>query len=317
MESDQNRKNLITVNKDGGKISDHFRYTITDYSETGFMFFEDGHIVSFDKNSGEILKTASFKDKLAPDFIGIDDFKKKFVNQQIIILDEEHFVVGDTFFGMDSSAERYTYGGLLNPEQSVRTFDGNILSWADGFPFGYELDEKWANNSFPVNKLISTDLWLNGTMIDRFSEHENVLLFYSDLNDSPLTAVGENGLLLRYGYFVDDREEDKFIKHKKKELAFIDALAEKATIMENAYPESGSFIPVIGHNRKLCAAAYEDGTICIYDIEKEAVKSLGSRYLSKEINDVCLSDDDTYLLVLTTNGGLDIYETDTLNKCFQ
>ena len=103
---------------------------------------------------------------------------------------------------------------------------------------------------------------------DRFSEHENVLLFYSDLNDSPLTAVGENGLLLRYGYIVDHREEDKFIKHEKKELAFIDALAEKATIMENAYPESGSFIPVIGHNRKLCAAAYEDGTICIYDIEK-------------------------------------------------
>lgn len=315
-ESDSNRKILISGNEDGEKISDHFRYAVTDYSETGLLIDEDGDVVSFDKNSGEILKTASFGNTLTLNLLGTDDFRMEFAEQQIIILDADHFVAGDTIYGMDNTAERYTYGGLECPEQSIRTFDGHIFSWANGFPFGYELDKEWADNSFPVGCLRSTNLWLDGTMMEHFSESENTLLFYSDSYDSLLTMVGENGLVLRYGYIVDHPEEETFIKHEEKELAFIDALAEKATIMENAYPESGSFIPVIGHNRKLCAAVYEDGTVCIYNIEKESVSSPENRYLFNEIEAVCFSDDDAFLLVLTTDGRLDIYETDTLSNVF-
>lgn len=51
----------------------------------------------------------------------------EFAEQQIIILDADHFVAGDTIYGMDNTAERYTYGGLEFPEQSIRTFDGHIF----------------------------------------------------------------------------------------------------------------------------------------------------------------------------------------------
>lgn len=317
-ESDPNRVTLIPSKTGDNNADTDFDFIVTDYSETGFIFNEDNSVSSFNKKSGEILKTANFGKDLR--------------NNNIIILDEDHFLVaGSVFFSktsflyemdnvlysMDNTVENYPKVlSPSKPENVIRTYDGKILAWGEGYPFGYELDPKWKSNGFPVSSLSSLNFWLDGTMVKSLSDPENTLLYYSDLDDYPITIAGENGLILRYGTIVDRPEEETFVKREEKELVFIDPINENVTIMRNSYPSSGSFEPAFAHISKTCAAAYEDGTVCIYDIDRETTQSLENKYRSHEIKSVCFSDNDASLLVLTNFGRLDIYDTDSLEIVF-
>ena len=111
-----------------------------------------------------------------------------------------------------------------------------------------------------------------------------------------------------------------------KELCFIDAVSEKVTFAADILPESKSFKPVFAHEKHLCAAAYDDGTVFIYDADgaeagdaeagdssaagSAAAGTIVHKYNADEVSNLCFSDDDAYLLVLTFAGQLDVYEVD-------
>ena len=147
-----------------------------------------------------------------------------------------------------------------------------------------------------------------------------------------------------------DADDKAYTVRDDKELYFIDAVAETVAFAQDMCPDSGAFKPAFAHERHLCAAAYDDGTVCIYDADKAASNGAdgttadskasngaggsatggtasnsagGSaaggtassdactpvhKYNADEVANLCFSDDDEYLLVLTFAGQLDVYE---------
>ena len=89
----------------------------------------------------------------------------------------------------------------------------------------------------------------------------------------------------------------------------MDALTQQVTFIKDAYPDAGAFKPAFAHKKHLCAAAYEDGTVCLYDVDAAAATPLSRKYNAGEIASLCFSDDDAYLLILTSSGRLDVYAT--------
>ena len=283
-------------------------YIVPEHNDAGFLFFNDNTVVSFDKRNGKILKTAHFEDNLDAN--------------SALILDDGQILKGNVRYSMDGTSEAYAtpvnYGlSDTYPFYSIRLYDGRILSWNDSSLYGYERDKSQINDSTSDNghpQIIS--VWMDGSSVKGLNDVENQVCFFEDYNNlTPLTVVGENGLILRYGY-VADLLSDTFTVRDKKELYFIDVPSEKVIRMEDPFPSFGNFKTAMAHTKDLCAAAYQDGTICVFDIEKESVDSLENKYDADEIMNLCFSDNDLYLLVLTSTGKLDIYETDTFEIKF-
>lgn len=300
--SDPNMETLITGNKNGGN-NGGISHLLVDQSDTGLLFYQDGTVASFDKMSGEILKATSFNHLCN--------------ESNAIILDENHFLIDNGLYGMDGSTEEYakpvnqTYFRMI-PSKSIRLFNGQILSW-DMYPlFGYEGKESHADLGY----LIGVALWLNGEPVEKTMNYEDAMIFYSmDYNTNTLAYGGENGLVLQYGYPVDI-VQNKFSIWDKKVLCFTDAFSAEATIMETPHSSTEDVKPVFAHERKQCAVAYESRYIYIYDVESETVIPIENEYFAREIINLCFSDDDAYLLVLTSSGRLDIYETSSYRKVF-
>ncbi len=313
--SDPNGKTLIS-----GKTDGDFSYLLSGDLDTGFLLYRDNTVASFNKNSGEILKTTEFDDYLT--------------GSEAIVLDEEHFLIGNDRYGMDGMIDEYNAPVTedfydLTPDRSIRLSDGQILSWGMYTLYGYEIDESQAEGSkFADGYPSVVKLWMNGKPVESLNDPKNSELFYDDIWEIvPQTFVGENGLILQYGYITDipgygdetelsDQEFEfdqllgSYTVRNTKELCILDALTEKKTVIEPPFPSTGDIKPALAHSRKLCAVAYESGDIYIYDADSGSSVPMENRYIANEIMGICFSDDDAYLVILTSSGKADIYRTD-------
>ena len=382
--SDPNGETLINGRKDGD-----FSYVLSGHSDTGFLFYRDNTVASFDKKSGEIRRTTKFDDYLT--------------GSNAIILDEDHFLIDDDRYSMDGTIDKYATPVTedfydMTPDRSIRLSDGQILSWGLYHIYGFEIDESQAQSSkFADGDPSAVKLWLNGEPVESLNDPANSEMFFDDNWEiSPLTAAGENGLILRYGYamnvpgdgempsdgelpenaelpegeetsgvgessgagetsgaeaaledeavlegeeLLEDEDiyvsEDDFLSYMQhgtytvrdtKELCIMDTLTGKAVMIEPPHPTTGDIEAAFAHGKKLCAVAYESGDIFVYDIEKGSADSgsddsvaqvqIEKRYIANEIMGICFSDDDAYLVVLTSSGRLDIYRTDDYQLVF-
>lgn len=304
--SDPNRKTLLSGEKSG--FDNDFSFLISEYSDTGFLLYRNGKVESFDKRSGERRKTTSFDEELT--------------GYEAIILDDDHFLIGNERYGMDGTVDSYAapsgedYEALV-PYQAIRLSDGQILSWDEYTLYGLEADESSAGSGkFTDGYPQGVALWLDGKPVESLNDPENTALFYNDVWEiSPLTMVGENGLILQYGYPIN-LAKDTFTVRDQKELCLIDAASGKATAVETPVPAPENIKAALAHGRKLCAVADESGAVSIYDAESGSAAPLEDRYVSNEIMHICFSDNDAYLLVLTSSRRLDIYETEGYRKVY-
>ena len=81
-------------------------------------------------------------------------------------------------------------------------------------------------------------------------------------------------------------------------------------------PETAVTTGAIGNQSRMLAAAYENGALYFFGADSEAGVKIESSYSEDGVDAISFSEEDTYLLVMTSTGRLDIYRTDTLEKVF-
>ena len=116
---------------------------------------------------------------------------------------------------------------------------------------------------------------------------------------------------------VVDIVDGTLVPQPEKSLAFMDVRSGKVTLMENACPASGDFMAAFTNNSHKTAAAYDDGTVCFYDVDAGTDRILEERYSPNEIFALAYDKNDEFFLVLTKMGRLDIYDAATLEPVFR
>ena len=340
----------------------NYDFLIRDTSDLGYLFYDKFCASTFDKSTGQIVSSAKFDDYLTAD--------------HITVVDREHFLSGRTLYGMDGTTEEY--GELIDinltggfPFYHIPLSDGQILSYNTISLFGYHRDDGSGSVLSAVETPTLCAVWLDGKQVKSLCDPNRAVLFFDDSKDNaPVVSAGSNGLLLVRGRVAElkgagsaDADDKAYTVRDDKELYFIDAVAETVAFAQDMCPDSGAFKPAFAHERHLCAAAYDDGTVCIYDADKAASNGAdgttadskasngaggsatggtasnsaggsaaggtasnsagGSaaggtassdactpvhKYNADEVANLCFSDDDEYLLVLTFAGQLDVYE---------
>ncbi len=291
--------------------SSSYGFLLSDTSELGLLIYNGYNAATFDKHTGKIVKSVKF-----------DNYLTK---KGILILDDEHFLSGSDLYSLDGTCEKYgtpVGSGFMtsHPYYHVRLSDGQILSWDMISRYGFHRGKD--SSEISMDTFETPDycaVWLNGLPVESLCDPETAVCFLDDSEEyKPVVTGGENGLILQYGNLVEitDPETQEFTVHEEKELCFIDALSEKVIHIKNANPSSDSFKPAFAHQKHLLAAAYSDGQIYLYDADEASATTLPEKYNVDEIANICFSDDDTYFLVQSYSGRLDIYKTDSFEKEF-
>ena len=291
--------------------SSNYDFLLSDNPELGFLFYSSHNAALFDKHTGKIVKSVKYDDYL----------NKKY----IFIVDDEHFLSGSDLYSLDGTSERYGTpvgsGFMVSyPYYHVRLKDGQILSWDSISRYGFHRQAASSETDMDLAEAPNyCAVWLNGVPVESLCDPETAVCFLDDSEEyKPVIVGGDNGLIMQYGNLVEitDPEAKEYTVHEEKEFCFIDALSEKVTHIKNANPSSDSFKSAFAHQKHLFAAAYSDGKVYLYDVDEASATTLSEKYNADEIANICFSDDDTYLLVQSYSGRLDIYRTDSLEKEF-
>ena len=78
--------------------------------------------------------------------------------------------------------------------------------------------------------------------------------------------------------------------------------------IEDPYPQDINRIIAMGTGKPLFACAYSGGQILIFDMETSSFRLIDSVYSPGNIQALCFSEGDDYLLVLTMDAKLDVYD---------
>ena len=351
-------------------FSDFYEFLISDASDLGYLFYDQKSAATFDKRTGKIVRSATFDDYLTAN--------------QITIIDNEHFMSGQTLYGMDGTAVKYGEKIDVNltggyPFYHTMLTDGRILSYDKTPLFGYQRADAPDSGLNVFETLYLCAVWLDGKPVKSLCDPNSGVLFLEDTSsNAPAVSAGSNGLFLVCGRIAELKDADakSYTVHDAKEMCFIDAVTGKVSFIADILPESGNFKPAFAHEKGLCAVSYDDGTVCIYDADGKAADgaagaaSTGAtaggpaagdadgpaagdadgtaagdadgpaagdadgtaagdadgpaagdagaasaaacipvhKYNADEVSNLCFSDDDAYLLVLTFAGQLDVYE---------
>ena len=328
-------------------FSGFYEFLISDASDLGYLFYNQKSAATFDKRTGQIVRSATFDDYLTAN--------------QIMIVDSEHFISGQTLYGMDGTAVKYGEKIDVNltggyPFYHTVLTDGRILSYDRIGLFGYQRADAPGSgmSAFETPNLCA--VWLDGKPVRSLCDPGSGVLFLEDTSSkAPSVSAGSNGLLLVCGRIAELKDADakSYTVRDAKEMCLIDAVTGKASFIADILPESGNFKPAFAHEKRLCAVSYDDGTVCIYDADGTAADSAADntaagsangaasngatadgaaaggsaagdaaagtadsaaacipvhKYNADEVSNLCFSDDDAYLLVLTFAGQLDVYE---------
>ena len=73
---------------------------------------------------------------------------------------------------------------------------------------------------------------------------------------------------------------------------------------------------VPGHQTGILAVLYSDGSIHFFDMEKETSTYVLDTYKNEGVLAMDYSEDDRFLMIVTTSGRLDIYDTATMHLLF-
>lgn len=289
---------------------EYYEFRFPEATDYGVLFFDSHNVSTFDKRSGETVKTAKFEDYISAG--------------SVLVIDDEHFLNNTKIYSLDGTVEEYASPVKATnvddyPYNHIRLYNGQILSYKDIILYGYKMIEDSASeNTGSYGSPQFCAVWMNGTPVSSLCVPENTVVFYEVNYDSVLTAVGTNGLILQRGNVIDiqDPEAKTYTVREKKELCFTDAVSLKTTFIEDVNPDSAGLKTAFAHQKHLCAAAYDDGTVCIYDTDSASARPLGYTYDANEVSNICFSSDDAFLLILTSAGRLDVFEVNGFNRTF-
>ena len=292
---------------------ENYEFLISEASELGYLFYDQKCAATFDKRTGQIVKSAKFDDYLTASYI--------------TIVDKDHFLSGQTLYGMDGTTAEYGEKIDVNltggyPYYHTLLSDGRILSYNTIHLFGYHRTDTSGSGLTATETPQLCAVWLDGKPVASLCDPNSSVLFWDDMGENtPEIFAGSNGLILVRGRVAElaggktaGADDKAYTVRDAKEMCFIDAVTENVIFTTDILPESENCKPAFAHNKHLCAMSYDDGTVCIYDVDKAGsagstvVSTLIHKYNADEVSNLCFSYDDAYLLVLTFAGQLDVYE---------
>ena len=281
-----------------GKDYDHTNGLILPpWSEDGLFVTNDHEVTVFEKETGNVKSRTVYEEHLL-----VDD---------ILPMEDGSLLIQNRRLYPDGKEEDYTEKIGLDtytsaaPAHHVRLADGRILSWCDTScdfltydPFVYPFE----------GRPYLLTVWTDGEADPASADPETALMIRYDYSTLPVFAGGRNGYILTYG--IRDSLSGKQMSGSEAP-AFWAYNAGDGSIssLENRYPDSGLLSLEPGTEKPLMAAAYEDGTVCIYNLETGECIPAEKEYTVGEVAAVCFAEGDEYLLVVTAAGRLDIYET--------
>lgn len=275
-------------------------------SRTGFFICNGHDAVTFDKETGEIRAEASFEDHLGGDIYPLND--TSFVHQ-------------DKVYNMDGTSEDFGETVYLDDLSPVRPYrhtyltDRRLLSW--GQESLYTLSQEYGDDLQSGDTLCMLPVWIDGKAVAASADRETGLLYYDQqgMENDPLIKAGENGLVMVYARGAEIKDGHLVIQ-PENEFRFMDVQSGNVTVLANACPSSGGFSTAFAHKKKIMAAVYDDGSICLYDAGTGTSQILDLSYAQNEIFTAGYDKEDRYFMVLTSAGKLDIYDAGTMERLF-
>lgn len=243
-----------------------------------------------------------------------------------VVMDDTHFIAGCKIYDLDTGNWEYLEGlSEESPEipyeyyfRSIRLADGSVLT-------AETISEINMSFQFIDGEIISEDLaghdpdfgmcscWLDGKQVPESVLEDTALVLPSTsviqagLLEYTDFKIGANGWILAYGTpgLIDKADPDA-ASDGPSFIAF-HATDPARKCIEDPYPQDEKRIIAMGTQKPVFACVYSDGQIFLFDMDTGSAQSLETRYSPREIQSVCFSEGDEYLLVLTMSARLDIY----------
>ncbi len=260
-------------------------------SDTAMLFLNYTTVLTFNRKTGEILKTAEMSENFSQ---GI---------QAPYLTDATHFLQGNRLYNtQDGSVTSF----VTAPENFTDMHDSNIYinkrnqnnDIVTAGMFYLPVPDETKENYFGI--MMAYPFWIN-----TLSQGPAFLLDVTD-NDIPLTVIGENGLLALCG---DDWNEEG----NDKDFHFADYINDKVYDIKRTYPNNVSCLIALGTELPVAAILYENG-------EMQTITFRGDNYQKNTLYDtdtgkyasqnealaMCFAEGDQQLLMLSSAGRLSI-----------
>ena len=243
----------------------------------GFFPYSGLTVIAYDAADGEKLEEVRFE--------GL------FLGDECALLDETHFLYDGRICCMDGTV---TWPDECSEDErseilSVRLEDGRLLSARNAA-------SEWS----PALNLC----WLDGKLVPASAQWDRNLAFQS----TSLFELSPNGWYLGYGVCGLENEEGKRVLYEQPRFAAFNALDGERSLIEDRSPGSVRRIVAMYGTQPCFICGYDSGELWLYRLDDGSASRMEIGYSSGEIAALSLSPDDSFLLVLTAFGRLDIYD---------
>ena len=236
--------------------------------------------------------------------------------------DDSHFLLNGTIYGLDGSVSALNEGSEQNDFRSAILQDRRLLyAWsgasatlsqpAEGkkyVSFSWKIDGEDTGNGSSINEKISLEI---------------------DKDDSASHfSVGRNGWMAGWGRPISTEETGLAALTGKiivsEQMAIIAQNALNGEKVEIPYSQEDRPLAhlVLSNREAYLAFAFENGVAGFYDLQNKVSAQIPKDYATGEIREICFSDNDNYLLIMTVNGRIDCFTlapvalAAELNECF-
>ena len=291
-------------------------------------FFPDGqdenlaHVRTVEIETGIVMEDATVS--LAPYTFPLhkQDFRP-------LPTDESHFLLYGRIYGLDGTVEEIDETPDDDEKYLAAVLEnGQLLYICYTEPTGASVPSFGALGAKTV--WAAADCYLDGRKVEECASIQDGIAMQYDAFDSFLDhfAVGKNGWIAGWGYPLMLEETiaateytpafyQTVVSDKMMLVAKNVKTGYKLMITEDVDEFTVTHM-VLSNQEPYLAVVYDVGAVSLYDLKKQKADSLTEKihYAKGEIREICFSDSDRYLLILTVNGRVDCFDVETKELVF-
>ncbi|MBE5996308.1 MAG: TIR domain-containing protein [Lachnospiraceae bacterium] len=270
------------------------------------------------------LGSTTIKSELAGRTFESYPFQSKF--EKPVLTDDSHFWMDGMLYGLDGSTTDTPSASFLYEKKAAVLEDGRLLDvrWADCNLTIIDDPSASDDDSQMHSKVLFW--WIDGKSQEEKKDVDSCISMEVNEYEDQLShfAVGKNGWMACWGYLLLPVEEtgtgntlfaqEKYERSEHINVAAENALSGEKVEFSNLSGETPVKKMILSNKEPYMTCVYETGDVKFFDLEKRICYGLSQIYSPSEISDLCFSGNDNYLLILTVNGRVDCYRTDTLEK---
>ena len=224
----------------------------------------------------------------------------------ILITDDEHLIHDGKIYGLDGTVEdvgiEFPYNTTYHGPSAWLLPDGELLltceSQAD---FG----------GYRLSELSVLSCNLGGTQVEACESVESGIALRNDSAHPHLFATGRNGWIAGWGNlaYLDEKRIQK--TYDDPVVAAMDLRTGERIILEECLTDVPVTQLILSNTKPLLLVLYETGDFQLLDLANGGRSILNSAYEYGELKSAAFSDQDSFLVFLTTMDWVDCFDTST------